>query len=386
MRKTLAILTAVVLFGFSFTFSSCKDCDGNKNKGKDNIKNNPVTDRDQNSSYSDLALDDSDSDQNNSYSDLALDDFGSDQNSSYDDSTLDDSDLTEVGVYLKHKGASDTEIRAMMNIEKEDFGDYIGYILLRDNHYLYSDDNGYHDGLQTTGSCALYAMKRLLFVLGRYGEAPKTLWYRYTDKELRDKLAEMPGGEGFRYQGVWIDGRYLIPLMMSIGVPNEFCEIYENGIKMASPGFRAAKPLLTPERVAEVVAEINKDMPGFEKRATDAQSQAQEQLRVMEEEMVKIRDKAANADIRNAAKVKVIEVAGLIAQIKAQTRAAINKLLPFMDILATNSGLGGLALPQVQADYVYHVHEVMQMAGHVADVATEQAQALVAEAKREVLN
>jgi hypothetical protein len=43
-RKTLAILTAVILFGFSFTFSSCKDCGGDKNKGKDNPNNpdNPV--------------------------------------------------------------------------------------------------------------------------------------------------------------------------------------------------------------------------------------------------------------------------------------------------------------------------------------------------------
>jgi hypothetical protein len=43
-----AVLVAVVLFALSFTFSSCKNCNGNKGKddGKDNGGNNSVADRD----------------------------------------------------------------------------------------------------------------------------------------------------------------------------------------------------------------------------------------------------------------------------------------------------------------------------------------------------
>jgi hypothetical protein len=81
-------------------------------------------------------------------------------------------------------------MEATMHIATEHFGEEIGCIQLYDNHYRYNDSKGDHDGPQTHNNCGVYAMKRMLFVLGKHPDTgiDEDLWYRYTDYELRDYL------------------------------------------------------------------------------------------------------------------------------------------------------------------------------------------------------
>jgi hypothetical protein len=202
MRKTLTIFITVILLAFSFTFSSCKNCNGNK--GKDGGKDNP----------------------DNPYNPAA------DGDKSIPD--IDDSALTEVGRCLKGKGASPQEIIEMMNIEKEDFGENIGRVIFNGtNHYYYRDDRRDHHGQSGAANCGLYAMKRLLFVLGRHKIVDEDLWCRHTDDQLREMIFELLGGELaseslriIKEHTEMISAGYLRTLMKNIGIPPERCLIY----------------------------------------------------------------------------------------------------------------------------------------------------------------
>jgi hypothetical protein len=170
VKNILTVLTAVILFAFSFTFSSCKNCNGNK--GKDNS----VIDRDQNP-----------------------DNPATDADGSVP--ALDGTALSEVEKHLRAHGASDAEIEATKHIATEHFGKKIGRIMWDNGHFWYRDDAGDHNG-QPVGdgiNCGPYALKRLLFVLGRHNIVDKNLWYQRTDMELREYVSGKyrPGFERF---------------------------------------------------------------------------------------------------------------------------------------------------------------------------------------------
>jgi hypothetical protein len=251
MKTTkLAILTAFILFAFSFTFSSCKNCNGNKGKDIDPVLND-----------SDLTED------GNKGKDI--------------DPVLNDSDLTEVGKYLKRKGASDTEIREMMKIEKEDFGsditdiNRVGRIVYDTNHYYYRDSNGYpHNGQSGDGNCGLYAMKRLLFVLGKHGIIGKNLWYENTDKDLRGMVVKMTGAGKYKHHSEMIGAPILRTLMRdNLNVLINYCEVYDRSGYSIEGGFMPPLLSLSEKNVHEAATE--KKAMEFEAAAKAAQIQAE---------------------------------------------------------------------------------------------------------------
>jgi hypothetical protein len=226
MKNVLSILTAVILFGFSFTFSSCKDC--GKNKGKDN-PDNPVIDGDN----PDNPVIDGD-----------------------EDAPV---DLAEVERYLEAKGAGPIEIMEMIKIAKENFGKNIGHVESnRADHYYYRDDRGEHHGQSGAANCGLYAMKRFLFVLGRHNIVDKNLWYRHTDDELREMVFDSLGGEVLEVKNhnVTIDSNYLTTLMNNIGIPPKQCLVHFKGGGLANGAFLPR--VLKKEEYAARMVEINK--------------------------------------------------------------------------------------------------------------------------------
>jgi hypothetical protein len=276
--KTLAILVASVLLASSFTFSSCKNCNGN------NGKNNPVT---------------------------------------YRDPSKDNSDLTEVGGYLKNKGASDTEIRAMTNIEKEDFDEEIGCVMWHNGHFWYRDRKRDHDGLQTPNNCGLYAIKRLLFVLGKHGRVAENLWYKHTDQDLRDKLAKMLKGEKYKYQDNTIHGFYIRTLMRDIGVPIEYCRVCDINSIMDPWGSIFVPSLLGV--ADELMAKIGETRS----KAIDAwglRDLAQQQVKKAQAEMENVNNTTTlPAEARNAAAVEVIKASDAVKQVVADAQAVVKE-------------------------------------------------------------
>ncbi|GHT45285.1 hypothetical protein AGMMS49936_02270 [Endomicrobiia bacterium] len=73
-------------------------------------------------------------------------------------------------------------------------------------------------------------MKRLLFVLGKHGKVDKGLWHRYTDSQLRGM--DLPAHQVD--QGKFLYDTNLKTLMEDLGVPAEYCGIYNtDGEKVA---------------------------------------------------------------------------------------------------------------------------------------------------------
>ncbi|GHT38483.1 hypothetical protein AGMMS49593_07920 [Endomicrobiia bacterium] len=119
----------------------------------------------------------------------------------------------------------------MLKIEKEDFGKNIGRIIYWNNHYYY----GGHDSGWTRKNCGLYAMKRLLFVLGKHDEVNKGLWYRFTDSQLRE--LDLPANQDEN-----IPLCLLRTLMNDLGVPAIYNKIYDKEGDDISTGGDAMTP------------------------------------------------------------------------------------------------------------------------------------------------
>jgi hypothetical protein len=159
IKSKMMLFYAAILFGFHLTLSSCAN---NKDKGK----TNPVVDRADASKSTHMHY-----------------------------------ELSEVGKYLYSKGCAEYEISEMMKIEKEDFEGPIEHVIYHNYHFHYK----HHDKGQTYANCGLYAVKRLLFALGKKGIVAKDLWYKYTDVELRDMIVKISGDESDRNQGKVLD-------------------------------------------------------------------------------------------------------------------------------------------------------------------------------------
>jgi hypothetical protein len=237
MKSILALLTAFVLFGL--TFSSCKACD----KRDDNTNNTPLD-------------------------------------------TSNSTVLSKVGKYLKNKGCDDLEIKAMMDIEKEDFGENIDRVMHKGIHFWYEN----HDKGGTHMNCGLYAMKRLLFVLGKHGLVKEDLWYRYTDVELRDMLVNISGYEKDRKQSetIWIN--ILKTLMRDVGVPEEYCKIdhdFGDDVGVLATSWRFTPYSLAPGCFEDTRDRMKERMIGFEVKARAAANDAKSARVNAEEEAAK---------------------------------------------------------------------------------------------------
>jgi hypothetical protein len=288
MRKTLTLLTAAVaLFAFSFMFSSCKNCNGNKGRDNGNSDDNP--------------------------------NGGNGQNQ---DNPAEDGDKGDQA-----KVASEDEIKATMKIATEDFGsdvtdiNHIGHIVYDDIHYYYRDHNNRsHNGQSGSGNCGLYAMKRLLFVLGKYKLVEEDLWYKYTDVELREKIVRITGAEKYKCQSEIIGAPILRTLMRDIfKVPVKYNEIYDRSDQPIESGFMP--PLLSPDETDAHEVETERKATEFETAAKAAQIQAETakgnmktirmamtEINRVAEEVTALRNKTAISGIYGSEKFTVKEI------------------------------------------------------------------------------
>ncbi|GHT52681.1 hypothetical protein AGMMS49990_09330 [Endomicrobiia bacterium] len=224
--KTKKVVIAIALF--SLVLSSCKGC---PHKEKDKNKTNPVVRVDENTPKS------------------------------------------KVEEYLKAKGADDAEIRQMLKIEKEDFGEDIGHIVYENNHYYYEG----HDNGWTHCNCGLYAMKRLLFVLGKHDIVDKDLWYRYTDSQLRE-MCSTPD------QSEHIIASILRTLMEDLGVPAEHNKIYDRDGDDISTGGDARTPSESIVYWTAAIEQARQDQDGGRERMAREAKERMEEFKVQHTE------------------------------------------------------------------------------------------------------
>jgi hypothetical protein len=235
--------------------------------------------------------------------------------------------MSPVEMHLRDKGADDPEIEAMKNLGRQNFRKGIGSIVYESSHFNYRDVNGNHYEGQTRDNCGLYALKRLLFVLGRYGKVPETLWYEYTDQELRDKLAVMSGGKKFVSQDKGIDILYLVKLMVNIGVPIEYCKVhyYYNGKEMKEALLAAndANMMipLTADELTRLTVRIHEELPRLKKRVQEAVVLANTAMAETKRWMSIVENDAENDSERDIAAVKVIRSAWKVRQALADAGA-----------------------------------------------------------------
>jgi hypothetical protein len=236
-RKALILLTAsFILFAFSFTFSSCKNCNGDK-------------------------------------SDPALEGFSV--------SVLDNPALAKIKEYLRDKRVSQPEMEATMRIATEDFGEGIGRIMCDNGHFWYRDGRRVdHDGLRTHNNCGLYAIKRMLFVLGKHSDTgiDEDLWYRYTDDELRCYFDKKWYGRDvvhMEYNPTLTPG-FVSKLMRELGVEAKYCAIYDrhsNPVPLDLPSPPPTQEELNAAK--KKVDDIKARLQILEERATAALKLAQ---------------------------------------------------------------------------------------------------------------
>jgi hypothetical protein len=171
-----ALLVASVLFAFSFTFSSCKNCN-DKEKGRQEAKSKGLTARTDGIANPDNAPDVKNPE-------------------------------PEDPIIKREK-----EIRE--EIEKETYGPNIHGYTREGQHYWYkSPDDSY-----IAGDCGLYAVIRLLHHAEQIDpDNPdlKDLWKRYTNQGLRDILADLTKREASRRQGVSLYDDELFLLMRTL--------------------------------------------------------------------------------------------------------------------------------------------------------------------------
>jgi flagellar basal body-associated protein FliL len=328
-KKILAILVMLVLLILSFTLSSCKSCDKDKdeNKADDPITTKASVDGDENQDSP--TIDAIDANESNSESAPAFD-------------ALDELALSEVAQHIRARGAGNAEIKATVNIGRGGFGEGIGSIVRKNGHFTYRNANGTPYEGQTHYNCGLYAMKRFLFVLGRHGLVDKNLWYEYTDQELRDKLAEMPKGARLKSQGEPICARYLKTLMKDIKIPIGYCsKIYDYDLH-SDICFIA--PFLTSEEKEFIVAKINREVPAMESKVRNILRRAQNAEAEAEIEMKKVRV-TLDAKIKNTVKENVINAARVAQDAASEAKALLDEVLTAHKTLSDNLGYGGWELP-----------------------------------------
>jgi hypothetical protein len=208
-------------------------------------------------------------------------------------------DLSEVERYLKGEGASHEEIEATKHIATEDFGsdvtdiNHIGYIVYANYHYYYRDHNKRpHDGQPAgTQNCGLYALKRLLFVLGKHPDTKvdKNLWYKHTDVGLREMMVrnmvypeDVEEAKSVRDQNTTIGTNFLKTLMRDVGVPIDRCEIYTENGEGLGVNIRFFAPLLTKEEKDAFWKAAQADAAQVKADAEQAVRDAQAQVAVAE--------------------------------------------------------------------------------------------------------
>jgi hypothetical protein len=275
MKSILSILTAVILLISSFTFNSCKDC-GKNNHFTDTDKDKTIADGNESVPF------------------------------------IDDIALAEVEKHLRAHGASDEEIKATKHIATEHFGDNIGRIMWDNGHYWYGDDMGNHDGQPVDDgiNCGLYALKRLLFVLGRHNIVDKNLWYQYTDMELRKFVFGKWEPNLERFYNEAMAPEYLVELVqIFVGDTGDYRWIYDRHNEVLRH-FLIRSDVVTAGMEAVQLAEIEEKVQPLEEVARKAIRDAQAAQAKSEQA---VRDKNREGAVTAAAEANKADAALLAA-------------------------------------------------------------------------
>jgi hypothetical protein len=137
-----------------------------------------------------------------------------------------DSGLEEI---LRMRGFTPEEIDLFLKMPQQ-----LSNVRLSDEPYVL-DVGGHfcldgHDDGQTGQNCGLFAVIRLLYVLGQNGVVDKDLWYRYTIQQLRDIMVDtLEAKEEHRNQGHGIGPVELKNLMKYIGIPDQYSRVVRKG-------------------------------------------------------------------------------------------------------------------------------------------------------------
>jgi hypothetical protein len=148
------------------------------------------------------------------------------------------SDLIKL---LESQGRPDLEIRAFMQLEKENnyLDEPIGQIVWVPGHYMYEVNGRRYDGIQTTNACAIWAVRRILrhmIVSGKYPDIAQDTWYRDSDHAIRQLIGNWaaiynPGGadeQDARGTGQIVPS-FTILLQKHYGIPYEQNSVYYDG-------------------------------------------------------------------------------------------------------------------------------------------------------------
>jgi hypothetical protein len=134
-------------------------------------------------------------------------------------------DLEKV---LRNQGRPQEEIDLLLKMPEQLKGVSIDscVIIFTGSHYFLYD----HDDGQTGQNCGLFAIVRLLYVLGQLGIGDEYLWIRYTMQDLRDILIDKLGADDeYRNQSRGTKEKQLIMLMRYLGIAEKYIRIVKEG-------------------------------------------------------------------------------------------------------------------------------------------------------------
>jgi hypothetical protein len=94
---------------------------------------------------------------------------------------INNSEIENLKEIFRQKGFEEGEIHWMAKIATEDYGLEVWPILYVGHHFIYGPFDG-----NTYCNCALYSVKRFLRHLGILGIIDQNLWYKWSDRQLRD--------------------------------------------------------------------------------------------------------------------------------------------------------------------------------------------------------
>ncbi|MDR1474816.1 MAG: hypothetical protein LBS38_03955 [Endomicrobium sp.] len=94
---------------------------------------------------------------------------------------VDNPEIENLKRIFRQKGFEEREIFWMAKIATEDYGQEVWPILYVGGHFIYGPFDG-----NTYSNCPLYSLKRFLRHLGLLGIVDQDLWYRWSDRQLRD--------------------------------------------------------------------------------------------------------------------------------------------------------------------------------------------------------
>ncbi|MDR2437152.1 MAG: hypothetical protein LBD17_03685 [Endomicrobium sp.] len=215
MRRYYYLLSLIMLMSIVFPFTSCRNADRSTiNRYHGTISDENEKDDDGEESESKLQKNEK-------------------------DGGIKKSDLIKL---LRSQGRPDLEIRAFMQLEKEN--DYldepIGQIVWVPGHYMYEVNGRRYDGIQTINACAIWAVRRILrhmILSGKYPSIAQDAWYRDSDSAIRQRIGDWaamynPGEDERDARGTGqIVPSFTVLLQKYYGIPDEQNSVYYDGTK-----------------------------------------------------------------------------------------------------------------------------------------------------------